>query len=190
MKVIAFARLSAICLLTTSCLYPDHAPAWVDDLVSSLECGMSLAEVESLSDRELKVIEAKSDLGTHQIDGKMADIWLGFEQGKLTTLTSGYIDGVASSRRTPVKNLCTGDLTFEVTVEWIDRLEGADVYWNGELVQKNASSGISFSASAGAHELHVVKEGFEPIVRNLSLNPEDAGEQWIELLEAVSKSKS
>lgn len=185
--MIPIAKISALSLilLIASCGYPDHPPQWVRELVPRLECGMSPSEVTDLTEHDLVPIRAKAEFGTHRIDGRLADVWLSFEQGELVAVTSGYVDGVTSIRRTPQRNLCTGELTFIVTISWVQKLQGATVYWDGDKVRENGSSGLSFPASGGSHELRVVQEGYEPITRHLTFTPEDAGDQRIELLEVT-----
>lgn len=177
-------RPSMLCLLlTVSCYGLDRDPAWVKDFVSKLECGMTLTEIQGLTDREVKPAQSQTslDLGTHLVNSKWAEVWLDLEGGQLTSVTSGRIDGLTSIRLTPKKNICSGKLTFILSLEWIEPLQGADVYWDGHLVEADASSGLIFPVSAGAHELRVVKEGYEPIVKHLRFEVTDPGRRDVTL---------
>lgn len=171
------SKTSLACLLLVLglCCASGREPAWVQPLITKLECGMSLAEIDDLTDREIQPVQAKEKLGTHRIDGKRADVWLGFEEGGLVTVTSGYIDGITSVHRTPKRNLCTGELTYSFSLEWISPLEGADVFWNNQLVERAAKSGLIFDVHGGDHELRVERDGYKPIVKDIHLGPDDPG---------------
>lgn len=142
---------------------------------------MSLDEVEALTNRKVLEVEAKRDFGTHRVAGQGADVWLGFEGRGLVTVTTGYINGLTSMRRTPKKDLCTGELEFVVSLEWVEELQGASVYWDDSLVKDNASSGLAFKVLAGEHVLQIEKAGYDPIVERLRLDREDRGDQRIDV---------
>lgn len=160
-------------LLVHSC--EPREEVWVEQLVSKLQCGMSVAEVRALASRQVEATSNKPELGTHRMDGQWHDVWLTFRLDRLESVISGKIDGLASVRLSPMQNLCTGELTFFLSLEWVAPLEGADVFLDGRAVAENASSGVILEISAGDHELRIFKEGYKPIVKQLSLGSEDQG---------------
>ena len=173
-------------MLTGACVGLTQHPTWVEDLLSELECGLSLTDIAALTDREIREVEAKKELGSHRVDGRRADVWLGFESGGLVHVTTGYVDGFKSIRRSPQKNLCTGDLTFGVIVEWVSSLEGAEVYWDEQLIDGSAKSGLLIEAMAGKHELRVVKKGFHAISKPITLSATGPGTVTVTLTDPVS----
>jgi hypothetical protein len=154
---------------------------WVEKYVSQLRCGMSVAEAQALAGRQLKATNSKPDLGTHWVGGKWVDLWLTFRENRLTHVISGRIDGLTSVRLSPKRNLCSGELTFFLNLEWVVPLEGADVFLDGEVIEENASSGLILEVSAGDHELRVVKEEYKPIVKHLRFEATDPGRRYITL---------
>ncbi|HWM94595.1 MAG TPA: PEGA domain-containing protein [Thermoanaerobaculia bacterium] len=172
-------RSSALLLLLLSCNGPRQDVRWAEDFVSRLECGMSLAQVQGLTDSPVQPTNTQARLGGYWVDSKWADVWLDLRDGRLVSVTSGRIDGLTHVRLSPKKDLCTGALTFFVSLAWVERLQGADVYLDGKKIEGNASSGLIFEVSSGDHELRVVKEGYEPVVKRLHLDAEDQGRQDI-----------
>lgn len=175
------AKAPLLCLLCLGISCWDRKMAWVEDLVTQLQCGMSLTDVQRVTEHEIKPTTSQPDLGTHRVDGKWADVWLNFQEGRLVHVTAGTIDGLTSLRLSPKRNLCTGGLTFFLRLEWVEQLQGADIYLDGKGMEENASSGLIFELSAGSHELRVVKEGYESIVKRLYFGPEDPGEYHLDL---------
>jgi hypothetical protein len=173
MKAVALGLM----LLAHSC--GAHEGGWVEQLIPHLQCGMSVAEVQALAGRQVETTSNKPDLGTHRVDGKWSDVWLTFREDRLVSYVTGRIDGVASVRLSPKQNLCSGTLTFFLSVEWVVPLEGADVFLDGKAVEDNASSGVILEISAGDPELKIFKEGYQPIIKNLSLGFEDPGQRKI-----------
>lgn len=177
----AGAYVLGLAVLLAGCGTYRQKTSWVEELVSRLDCGMELSDVADLGDREIRPNRAKTELGTHRIDGEQADVWLGFEGGHLVTVTAGYIDGMTSIRRTPKENLCTGELTFIVTLEWTEEFQGSSIFWDEALLKKHAFSGFQFETSAGSHELRIEKAGHQPVVKRLNFGPRDRGDQQIEV---------
>jgi hypothetical protein len=173
-------RTTALYLLlfSTSCFGREEA--WVEKLVPQLQCGMSLPDVQNLTAHTIKP-SAMPELGTHQVDGKRSDLWLGFRNGGLVSVISGTIDGLTSIRLSPKRNLCTRELTFFLSIEWVVPLQGADVFLDGKVVEENTSSGLILEVSSGDHELRVVKEGYEPIVKHLRFEAVDPGRRDVTL---------
>jgi hypothetical protein len=150
MKDIAFGLV----LLASSC--GNREGEWVEQYVSYLRCGMSVTEAQTLG-RQIRATSSKQDLGTHRVDGKWAYLWLTFREGQLVYVISGKADGLTSVRLSPKRNLCSGGLTFFLSIEWVVPLQGADVFLDGEVIEENASSGLILEISSGEHELRVGK---------------------------------
>lgn len=146
---------------------------------------MSLEQVKSLTDRELVTLEAGPHpwLGRHYIRKGHAYLWLRFnEQERLEWVTLSKMDGwrIMATRLSPRRNLCTGELSYQVRLDWTIDLEGAAVYLDGHEVQPDRGK---VEVSAGRHELRIEKAGYEPIVRHLDLGPDDRGDQRLDLTE-------
>lgn len=156
-----------------------HEQERFEDLVRQLECGMSIMEVENVAGRRVETTNSKPDLGTHLLRGKSSSAWLTFRDDHLQSVITGRIDGLTSVRLSPKKNICTGELVFFLSIEWVETLQGSDIFWDGEVVEKGASSGLILEVSSGNHELRIVTEGYEPIVKQIHLGPQDSGRQDI-----------
>lgn len=177
--------LAGLTLLTfLSCAGSSTAwPSWARELAAELKCGMSLEEVRKLADQKIQTLEAGAHpwLGRHYVRKRHADVWLRFnEQGRLEWVTLSKMDGwrVMATRRSPRRNLCTGELTYQVRLDWTVELQSAAVFLDGQEVQPEAGK---ITVSAGQHEVRIEKIGYEPIVRHLDLAPEDRGDQNLDL---------
>jgi hypothetical protein len=158
-----------------------HEQAWGEKYGSNLRCGMSVPEAQALAGRPVMAASSKPGLGTHRVDGKWHDLWFTFRDDRLVSVISATIDGLTSARLSPKRNLCTGELTFFLNLEWVVPLQGADVFLDGKVVEENAASGLTLEVSSGNHELRVVKEGHEPIVKHLRFEATDPGRRRITL---------
>jgi hypothetical protein len=110
-----------------------------------------------------------------------ADLWLRFnQQDRLEWVTLSKMDGwrIMATRQSPRRNLCTGELTYQVRLDWTVELEGATVSLDGQEVQPD---GGQITVSAGEHEVRIEKAGYDPIIRHLDLGPEDRGDQSLDL---------
>lgn len=144
---------------------------------------MSLEQVQALTTSELVTLEAGSHpwLGRHYIRKGHADLWLRFnEQEGLEWVTLSKMDGwrIMATRLSPRRNLCTGELSYQVRLDWTVDLEGASVVLDGNKVQPDAGK---VELSAGRHKLRIEKAGYEPIVLHLDLGPDDRGDQRLDL---------
>jgi hypothetical protein len=148
-------------------------------LFRRLRCGMSIPEIEKATGHQVKGTESQQRLGSHKIHTDRSEVWLEFSEGGLVSVTEGRKSGFTSLRLSPKRNLCTGGLTFYISLEWEYPLQGSDVLLDGSLVESNAASGLIFEAASGKHRLEIVKKGYRPVVRDLNLGAEDAGRQDI-----------
>lgn len=158
-------------------------PRWAREVAGELECGMTIEDVKALIDEEVLKLEAGPHpwLGQHYIRKRYADLWLRFnEQERLEWVTLSKMDGwrIMATRLSPRRNLCTGELTYQVLLDWTVELEGAAVFLDGEEVSPEAGK---ITVSAGEHEVRIEKVGYEPIVRHLDLGPGDRGDQRFDL---------
>ena len=148
---------------------------------------MSLEQVRSVAETGLVTLEAGAHpwLGRYYIRKRHTDLWLRFnDQERLEWVTLSRMDGwrVMATRLSPRRNLCTGELTFRIRLDWTVELEHASVYLDGNEVQPD---GGNVAVSAGQHELRIEKEGYEAIVRHLDLGPGDRGDQHLDLRNVV-----
>lgn len=162
---------------------PISWPLWAQQLAEKLECGMTLGEVQRLTREKVLTLEAGPHpwLGNRYIRKGHADLWLRFnEQQSLEWVTLSEMDGwrLMATRQSPRRNLCTGELTYQLRLDWMAELEGAAVFLDGEEVEPE---GGKIEVSAGQHEVRIAKPGYEAIVRHLDLGPQDRGDQSLDL---------
>lgn len=144
---------------------------------------MSLDEIQRLTPEEVQTLEAGAHpwLGRYYVSKGYSELWLRFdEQQRLEWVTLSKMDGwrIMATRQSPRRNLCTGELTYQVRLDWTVELEGTAVFLDGEEVEPE---GGTITVSAGEHEVRIEKAGYEPIVRHLDLGPEDRGDQSLHL---------
>lgn len=173
-----------VVLVLASCASGSESwPRWARELAAGLECGMAIEDVKGLVDEEVLKLEAGPHpwLGQYYIRKRYADLWFRFNaQERLEWVTLSKMDGwrIMATRISPRRNLCTGELTYQVWLERTFELEGAAVYLDGKEVYPE---GGKVTVSAGQHELRIEKTGYEPIIRHLDLGPEDRGDQRLDL---------
>lgn len=173
----------ALLALTSSATGCGSWPIWARELSGKLECGMTLEEVENLAAEQGHDLRSPSDpwLGQQNVRKDHSALWLRFnQQDRLEWVTLSKMDGwrIMATRLSPRRNLCTGELTYQVRLDWTVELEGATVSLDGKEVQPDA--GI-ITVSAGEHEVRIEKADYDPIIRHLDLGPEDRGDQSLDL---------
>lgn len=151
----------------------------MQSFLEGLTCGMSLEEVKELQDIEVVKVDHER-LGDYRVNFGRNAVWMVFDVGRLTSVTSQRITAPSSSRLSPTKDLCTGRLTYYVSLEWITALESPDVYLDGQLVAENAQSGLVLEVSEGTHTIRLEKAGVVPIVKTIVLDESSFGDQWID----------
>lgn len=147
--------------------------------VERLECGMTLQEVESIFDVEIRAV-GDHRLGEYRASFGRDAVWMEFTDDRLRSATTQMITGLSSARLSPKKNLCTGELTYFVSLEWIAELQEADVFLNGQLVAEKASSGLVLEVNEGEHLIRLEKSGIAPVEWKLVLDEDSFGDQWID----------
>lgn len=140
---------------------------------------MSLENIRALSKNEVIPWSTLGRLKAHHISRGQGDLWLYLNAAGLESIAVSRTDGwrVLSTKLSPLRNLCTGEILFLLRLSLAEDLEGAEVFLDGRKIQKGDWLGPFIEVSAGEHELRVEKEGYEPIVKLLSLDAEDRGEQ-------------
>lgn len=157
-------------------------PAWARQLSEELDCGMSSEEVSDLAAEQGFDLSSPLDpwLGQKNIRKDHSALWLRFnEESRLEWVTLSTMDGwrIMATRLSPRRNLCTGELTYQLRLDWTVELEGATIYLDGQKVQPEAGK---ITVSAGQHEVRIEKAGYEPIIRQLDLGPNDRGDQSLD----------
>lgn len=152
----------------------------VRSYMDRLKCGMSLRQIEELSKFEIKPV------GQHRLGGYRASIgrnaiWMEFSEGRLTSVTVQTISGLTSARLSPKRDLCTGQLTFFVSLEWPAELQDSNVYLDDRLVAENAKSGLVLEVRGGKHVIRLEKPGVASTIRTLALDESSRGDQWIDI---------
>lgn len=182
MKIPAAAGLLAAGVLSCSSVSWPH---WTEELVSSLDCGMTISEVESLVGQDLVPVTSvafRGVYGTHTIDKGHVSVWLHFDEGGLQAVSRWRPEAwkLKSVYISPKRNLCNGALSFFVRLFRPAALEDPTVYLDGKEVENFPWAG-PYEVSAGAHELRVVEEGYEPIIKRFHFAEKDRGELWLEI---------
>jgi hypothetical protein len=151
-----------------------------DSYLGQLECGMTLEQVRRISEVQIKAVD-KHRLGDYRANFGRNAVWLDFADGHLRSATAQTITGPTSARLSPKKDLCTGKLTYFVSVEWVAELQEPDVYLDGELAAEKATSGLVLEVSEGAHVIRLERAGIVPVERRIVLDEDSFGDQWIDI---------
>ena len=171
-------------ILTGECAARGRWPGWSTELVDRLECGMTIDDIQRLTRREIMSPgSARPFLGSHYISNALGsvDIWLGSEQGRLRHVTLSKVDSLKTTRLSPRRDLCTGELSFLLRIRWTQDFAGSDVYLDKQKIRRGGHDTPVLEVPAGDHELRVEKEGYEPIIRHLRFGPDDRGDQQLVL---------
>jgi hypothetical protein len=81
MKNVSFAVLG---ILLSGCAC---GPAeWAEKAEARLECGMSVEDVRNIAGRDIQHMDVPRDWTTDLIRDGSTDLWLGFQDGKLTSV--------------------------------------------------------------------------------------------------------
>jgi hypothetical protein len=157
---------------------------------------MSPSEIRSLTPEKIEVFEAGPHpwLGKHFVRDGQTELWMQFDsEERLSSIVLSGPDGwrIMSRRLSPRRDLCTGELTFVVRVNWTYEMEGADVYLDGRPVAEDdwADTDNLLIVPVGRHELRFEKEGFHPVVKHLDLKPDAEGEQRLDFREEELRSR-
>jgi hypothetical protein len=153
--------------------------AQLRSFMEQLECGMTLQEVRRIADVQIEDV-GEHRLGDHRASFGRNAVWLDFVNGRLRVATAQTITGLTSARLSPQRDLCTGELTYFLSVEWLAELRQPDVYLDGELVAEKAASGIVLEVGPGAHVIRLEAPGHEPVEKRLLLDESSFGDQWID----------
>ncbi len=150
-------------------------PSWATTLEERLQCGMSILEVQSLTKRKVEVERMVPRLGTHRISSSVTDVGLGFSDRGLESVSLAKVHGILQIRRSPRRNLCTGELTFFVELQWVDVFQGASVFLDDEQVAEDAHSGLIVEVPQGVHALRVETSNEGSALKQLTFRSEDPG---------------
>jgi len=148
--------------------------------MEQLECGMTLEQVRGIAKVQIKAV-GEHRLGDYRASFGRNAVWLDFADGRLRSVTAQTISGLTSARLSPKKDLCTGKLTYFVSVEWVAELQQPSLYLDGELAAEKATSGLVLEVSAGEHVIRLEKPGIVPVERRIVLDEDSFGDQWIDI---------
>jgi hypothetical protein len=155
-----------------------------DDFQAALRCGMTPTEVASLggqfgvaSFRPVEEPHRPDHFVTHVLNKGSTFFEFHFDANGLRTVRQGRSVGLTTGTSyEPRVNLCTGQITGSVSLglegppEWA----GAEIRVDGErlgLLPKMPGYRMSIGVSSGPHELHILKQGYEPIAIPLDYSP-------------------
>ena len=161
MKILGLITFFAASVLSCA---SGNCPHWTEELISSLECGMTISEVESLAGQDLEPVRTvafRGVYGTHTIDKGSVSVWLHFIDGHLQAVSCWRPQAwkLKSVYISPKRNLCNGELSFFVRLFRPAALEDPTVYFDAKEIV-NFPWARPFEVSAGSHELRVVEEGY------------------------------
>ncbi|MEM1205740.1 MAG: hypothetical protein AAGN66_21095 [Acidobacteriota bacterium] len=151
--------------------------------VDQIECGMTLQEVRSISKVEIKAVKGDHHLGDHRANFGRDAVWMEFADGRLTSATTQTITGLTSSRLSPKKNLCSGELSYFVSLEWAAEIREPDLYLDGKLVARKAVSGLVVELGEGQHVVRLEAPGIMPVEKRLVLDETSFGDQWVDFVD-------
>jgi hypothetical protein len=171
-----------VCLLWAGC-EDTGWPRWASDLAGQLRCGMSPQSIQSLTKARLTPLGSRGPFGTHSIHQGKETLWLLIGDKGLESILLSKPDGwkVMSTRLSPRRNLCTGQESFLLKIEWSQEFLGATVYLDGRKVDDKDWSGAYLEIPSGRHELRIEKSGLDPVVYSFDFGPEDRGDRRLDL---------
>jgi hypothetical protein len=174
-----------ITLLGSCFAKADHWPEWAGYLADELKCGMSIRELETLADQKVIVEEGERPwLGKHRISRGPVDLWLQVaDNGGLQSVVLAQPDSFQTMRLSPRRNLCTGELAFRLRILLPAELLGASAYLDGEMTATLDDLQEDLELVIGQHQIKIKKDGYAPVVRDLSFSPSDRGDQRLDLTE-------
>lgn len=156
-------------------------PRWAKKLERTATCGMSIATVEDLTGRKLTTNELIPDRGTHRISGRVTNAWLTFSGEGLEAVALSKVHGVFQIRQSPRQNLCTGEHTYFLEIQWVDAFEDSAVYLDGDLVAEDAHSGLIIEVPLGSHTLRVETPTAGVAVKQVIFQRDDSGSRLVVL---------
>jgi len=169
---------SFLFLCLSSCVSLRDWPQWTDDVVALLRCEMTIEELEALVDMEIRpaipTTYYRNTYATHAVYKNHASVKLHFENTKLKGFARWKPWGLMGVYISPKTNLCTGELTFLLSLRPGEGFFDAAVYLDGTKIEDPWNS---FTVSAGQHELRIEREDHEPIVKHIQLDEDDLGDQ-------------
>lgn len=81
---------------------------WAEEVVGQANCGMTIAEVQALTNKYLQEMEVPRDWMTHLIRDDETDLWLGFENGKLRFIQVAWMQKMMKVATYQRVDLCHG----------------------------------------------------------------------------------
>jgi len=84
-----------------------HAPArWATQLENRVSCGMSIEQVEILSEAKLVAISGRGPGGTHFLSKGLTTLWFDFVEGQLVSVRPGWTVAMSRGQWGEKKFLC------------------------------------------------------------------------------------
>jgi hypothetical protein len=146
-------------------------PSWQVSLSRKMKCGMTFHEVEQLSGLRLsggKSYECRPD--EYWISKNGDDFYLYFPSGVLRAVSFARLSGLMNVARAPISDLCTGAVSFLVTIEASSNWQGATITVDGTVVERAAKVSQCFVMGAGEHEISFQKAGRTEMTKHIELS--------------------
>lgn len=103
-------RLPVFMILALCALWgcSDEPATWARELLPRLKCGMSVAEVGQLADRQIIALDPRRDWATHQIGGETSQtvVWLIFDADRLQSAQLAWAYKLKRMHQGPRTDLC------------------------------------------------------------------------------------
>lgn len=154
-----------------------HAVA--EELSTSLRCGMSRDEVESLMRKAgASAIAAQSHprLGTHFAKRDGTTLWFTFGPQGLTTVAAAAKRRLMDVQETPKRDLCTRIVTVGLTLEASPELEGSIVYLDDREVGTIGKwHFLEVQVPLGTHEIRFRRKDQTELTRTVTFDESSDG---------------
>lgn len=98
-----------IILATTLLLFACASPSrWAEALETQLKCGMSVKDVETVSQKTVQTMEVPRGWVTHFLRDGSTDVWLGFRDDKLESVQVAWAEKMMKMATYQRIDLCQG----------------------------------------------------------------------------------
>lgn len=155
-----------------------------ENFISSLRCGMTMAEVRDRAGRELNQVTSvafRGVHGTHTVENQDETVWLEFHEDHLKafSLWKPKPWALKAVEISPKTNLCNGDQTYFVRLSLQTNLSDPVVFLNGEIIEDPWNRPMEIPA--GVHDIRVESSDSEPILKQVTFPDGESGLQWLKI---------
>ena len=165
--------LMTVCVLFWSC---SALPA---PSTNRFTCGMDIKDIETVARSSSRCYSGVDDLNIYRTRGRYKNyLFYARKNGGLQYVANSQIWGLKEIRLSPLKSVCSGKLAFVVDISWTVALVGSAIWVDGVHVA-DAEAGHRIILGEGDHEIQLRKEGYLPLVKELTFTAQDRGDHRI-----------